>query len=159
MSGRSGSLVAGALVWGMLALAAPAHGAPPPAAPPAAAPGGADRTAAAPDPALLAAYRHGVPIVEAVRAVFEDETTIGVVYRTVQDPAQLASATDKYVVTVGVPPAPEFLVLTHPVNAGTMYSLDGAGRRHDQLSGRFTRLPALAPPGSAPAVGAAQITD
>ncbi|PND53561.1 hypothetical protein CQZ88_02775 [Rhodococcus sp. ENV425] len=112
-----------------------------------------------PDPALLAAYRHGVPIVEAVRAVFEDETTIGVVYRTVQDPAQLASATEKYVVTAGVPPAPEFLVLTHPVNAGTMYLLDDAGRRHDQLSGRFTRLPALAPPGSAPAVGAAQITD
>lgn len=154
MPGRRSSIIAAVLVSGVLTLAAPAHAAPTPAAPTPAA-----FAPAAVDATVLAAYRHGVPVVEAVRFVSEDETTIGVIYRTVHDPAQLTSATDKYLVLAGVPPAPEFLVLTHPTNSGTMYSLDGAGQRRDQLPGRFTLLPDLTAPDPDPVVGVARITD
>ncbi|WP_430334035.1 hypothetical protein [Rhodococcus sp. ACT016] len=64
-------------------------------------------------PGLRAAFDSGATIVEAVRDYTHYDTTRGVVYRVVHDPAQLASPTLKFVV-VGALPADEFIGVTYP---------------------------------------------
>ncbi|WFR73660.1 hypothetical protein P9209_08720 [Prescottella defluvii] len=93
-------------------------------------------------PGLRAAFDRGATIVEAVRDYTHYDTTRGVVYRVVHDPAQLSSPTVKFVV-VGALPADEFIGVTYPPQSfARIYRMP---RSHYEgntpLSGHFVTAP------------------
>ncbi|WP_432794500.1 hypothetical protein [Rhodococcus ruber] len=120
--------------------------------------GVAEPSGAITDVGLRAAFDQGLPVVEAVRSYAHRDTTTGVIYRVVRDPARLMSPTAKFVVATGRPPAEEFLATTNLASFGTMQQLVDHYAPRVYYPGRFVATPPIQLPGAYSAAGIAFIT-